>query len=155
MDLSDERLRAEGLNDRAIKGFWDSIAYDWARGWRPRMANSLTSFDDLLTEEKVCEKYHHLVSEKELRAARRSGEIAFITGKKGAVLYRPASVAKYLNRKVTPCRPQQAEFGNTAGTGSVASPVRTTFTHAGGISEQDAHVAEVLRRKFSPKPKSA
>jgi hypothetical protein len=117
--------------------------------------NPLAPFDDLLTEEQVCEKYRHLLSERELRTARQAGEIAFVTGKKGTVLYRPAWVAKYLDRKVTPCRPPQADSGSTAATGSAAPPVLTTSTPAGGLSEQNEHVAEALRRKFSPKLESA
>jgi hypothetical protein len=53
----------------------------------------LACFDDLMTEDEICRAYPHLLGARELRAARRDSKIAFVTGKKGAVLYRPDWIA--------------------------------------------------------------
>jgi hypothetical protein len=66
-------------------------------------ASPLAEFDDLLTEEEVCERFSHLLSDRELREARRKNEIAYVTGKQGRICYRPTWVADYLTRKITPC----------------------------------------------------
>ncbi|WP_338692044.1 hypothetical protein V5279_38015 [Bradyrhizobium sp. 26S5] len=117
-------------------------------------ASPLAPFDELLTEIEVCERYSHLLGERELREARRDRQIAFVTGKKGAILYRPAWVADYLNRKITPCQPLHSGSGNTETIGSTASLGPITSTHIGGTVEQDELVAEVLTRKYLPKLKS-
>ncbi len=64
-----------------------------------RRRSALTPFDELLTEKQVCERYPLLVGPLELRNARRKGEITFISGKKGAVLYHPDDLAAYLVSK--------------------------------------------------------
>jgi hypothetical protein len=117
--------------------------------------NPLAGFDDLLTEAEVCERYVNLLGERELRNARRNNEVAFLTGKKGMILYRPAWIAQYLERKVTLCQPQQVGSGNMGITGSGASPTPIISTPAGGISAQSEHVVEVLTRKFLPKRETA
>jgi hypothetical protein len=117
--------------------------------------NPLAPFDDLMTEAEVCERFGNLLSERELRHARRNNEVAFVTGKKGMILYRPAWIAQYLERKVTLCQPQQVGSGNTGITGSGASPIPIISTPAGGISAQSEHVVEVLTRKFLPKRETA
>jgi hypothetical protein len=114
----------------------------------------LAPFDDLMTEAEVCDRYANLLSERELRNARRNNEIAYVTGKKGMILYPPAEVAEYLKQKVTPCQRQQVGSGNTGITGSRASPIQIISTPAGGISAENEHVAAVLTRKFSPKHES-
>jgi hypothetical protein len=117
--------------------------------------NPLARFDDLLTETEVCERYVNLLSERELRQARRNKSIDYVTGKKGMIHYRPAVIAQYLERKVTKCQPQQVGSGNTGITGSAASPIPIISTPAGGISAQSEHVVEVLTRKFLPKRETA
>lgn len=114
----------------------------------------LAQFDELVTETEVCERYSHLLGERELREARRNKKIEFYTGKRGAILYRPEWVAEYLNRKITPCQPPQSGSGNTGTIGSTGSRAPTIFTHTGGTVEQDELVAEVLTRKYLPKLKS-
>ena len=114
----------------------------------------LVAFDDLLTEQEVLKRYSHLLSEQELRKARRNGEITFVTGKKGQISYRPNWIADYLKRKITPCRPPLNASGNTETIGSAARLAPTTSMPVGGTSEQEGHVAEHLRRKFLPKLKS-
>ena len=116
-------------------------------------ASSLAAFDDMLTEQQVCERYKHLVSDRELREARRKGEISFVTGKKGQISYHPDWITDYFNRKITPCHRQPA--GNTGVIGSAVSLAPTISMPVGGTNEQDARVAEVLTRKFLPKLKSA
>jgi hypothetical protein len=113
----------------------------------------LAAFDELLTEQEACERFSHLLSDRELREARRKGEIAFVTGKKGQISYRPNCLAEYLKRKITPCRPPLDASGNTEIIGSAVSLAPTTSMPVGGTSEQDGHVAEHLRRKFLPKLK--
>ena len=108
-----------------------------------------------MTEAEVCKRYGNLLSERELRNARRNNEVAFVTGKKGMILYRPAWIAQYLERKVTLCQPQQLGSGNMGITGSGASPIPIISTPAGGISAQSEHVVEVLTRKFLPKRETA
>jgi hypothetical protein len=115
----------------------------------------LAAFDDLMTEAEVCERYAHLIGQRELRQARFDGSIEFFTGKKGMILYRPACVAEYLERKVTRCHRPRNGSGNTATTGSGPLPTPTTSMPVGGTSEQNEHVAEVLTRKFSLKRESA
>lgn len=110
----------------------------------------LAEFDDLMSEAKVCERYAHLVSERELRKARINSTIAFVTGKKGMILYRPEWIAEYLKHKVTPCRQAQS-FGSTADTGSGASLAPSISTPCGGTSGDDEQVAAALTLKFSPK----
>jgi len=117
--------------------------------------NPLAQFDDLMTEAEVCERYGNLLGERELRQARRNNAVGFVTGKKGMILYHPAWIAQYLERKVTLCQPRQLGSGNTADTGSAAPLAPTISTPAGGTSEQNEHVAEVLTRKFLPKPKTS
>src|SRR5450759_2516033 len=112
------------------------------------MTNSVISplahFDDLMTETEVCERYVHLLGQRELRQARCDGSIEFFTGKKGMILYRPAWVAGYLERKVTPCHRPRDGSGNMGTTGSEASQIPIISTLAGGTSEQNERVAEVL-----------
>ena len=115
----------------------------------------LAGFDELMTEAEVCKRYGNLLSERELRNARRNNEVAFVTGKKGMILYRPAWIAQYLERKVTLCQPQQPGSGNMGITGSGASPIPIISMPAGGISAQSEHVVEVLTRKFLPKRETA
>jgi hypothetical protein len=115
----------------------------------------LVAFDDLLTEQEVLKRYSHLLSEQELRKARRRGEIAFVTGKKGQISYHPNWIADYLKRKITPCRPPLNASGNTEVIGSAVSLAPTISMPAGGTSEQDGHVAKVLQQKFLQKLKSA
>ena len=115
----------------------------------------LAAFDELLTEQVACERFSHLLSDQELREARRKGKIKFITGKKGQILYRPRWLADYMNGKITPCDPPLHASGNTETIGSAVSLAPTISMPAGGTSEQDGHVAEHLRRKFLPKLKSA
>ena len=115
----------------------------------------LAQFDDLMTEAEVCERYANLLSERELRKARANNAIAFVTGKKGMILYRPAWIAEYLKRKVTLCQLQQGVSGNTGIIGSSASAIPIISTPAGGISTENEHVVEVLTRKYSPKRESA
>jgi hypothetical protein len=117
--------------------------------------NPLAQFEDLMSEADVCERYENLLGERELRNARRNNAVAYVTGKKGMILYRPAWIAEYLKRKVTLCQPQQVGSGNTGITGSGASPTLTISTPAGGISAQSEHVVEVLTRKFLPKRETA
>jgi hypothetical protein len=118
-------------------------------------AHPLARFDDLMTEAEVCKRYGNLLSERELRQARRNNAIAFVTGKKGMIQYRPVWIAQYLDRKVTLCQPQQVGSGNTGITGSGTSPTPIISTPAGGISAQSEHVVEVLTRKFLPKRETA
>jgi hypothetical protein len=117
--------------------------------------NPLARFDDLITEAEICKRYVHLLSERELRQARRNKSIDHVTGKKGMIQYRPVWIAQYLDRKVTKCQPQQVGSGNTGITGSGASPTPIISTPAGGISAQSEHVVEVLTRKFLPKRETA
>ena len=117
------------------------------------MTSPLAALDELLTEQQVCEQYKLLLSDRELREARRRGEITFVTGKKGQISYHPDWLADYLKRKITTCHRPSA--GNTEATGSAAPPAPTASMPVGGTSEQDARVAEVLTRKFLPKLKTA
>lgn len=55
--------------------------------------------DDLMTETQVYEKYKGLFADRELREARRSGQIEFYDLRKG-VHYSPEQVTAYLNSKV-------------------------------------------------------
>ena len=73
----------------------------------------LAAFDELLTEQVACERFSHLLSDRELREARRKGKIKFITGKKGQILYRPRWLADYMNGKITPCDLALHASGNT------------------------------------------
>lgn len=114
----------------------------------------LAEFDDMMTEAEICKRYCHLLSDRELREARRNGQISFGRGKRGLVVYRPAWIADYLNRKIIPCQPQQNGSGNTEAIGSVALPAPNISTPVGGTSESDERVAEVLRQKFSRKLRS-
>ena len=115
----------------------------------------LAAFDELLTEQLACERFSHLLSDRELREARRKGKIKFITGKKGQILYRPRWLADYMNGKITPCDLALHASGNTEIIGSAVPLVRTTSMPAGGTNEQHGHVAKVLQQKFLPKLKSA
>ena len=115
------------------------------------MPNALARYDDLITEAEVCRRYHHLLSEKELRGARQREEIAFVSGKRGMVLYHPDDVAAYLQRKESPCR---RDCGNTADTGSDERTTPTSSTPTGTTSDQDQRVAALLARKYSPKRKN-
>lgn len=119
-----------------------------------QVTNPLAQFDDLLTEAEVCKRYSRLLGLRELRDARQQGLIAFMNGKKSQPLYWPAWIADYLQQKVTPCQRQQSGFGNTEITGSAALPGPSTCTPAGGTSESDERVAEVLTQKFSRKLKA-
>jgi len=73
----------------------------------------LAAFDELLTEQVACERFSHLLSDRELREARRKGKIKFITGKKGQILYRRRWLADYMHGKITLCRPPLDVSGNT------------------------------------------
>jgi hypothetical protein len=118
-------------------------------------ASPLAVFDELLTEAEVCERFVHLLSDRELREARRKNVIQFITGKKGQISYHPDWIADYLKRKITTCLRPRDESGSTGVTGSAGSLVPITSMAVGGTNEHDAHAAEVLTRKFLPKLKSA
>ena len=119
------------------------------------MTTPLAEFDDLMTEAEVCKRYANLLSERELRQARRNNEIAYVTGKKGMILYPPAALRQYLERKVTLCQPQQVGSGNTGTTGSAAPPIPITSTPVGGTSAQSEHVVEALKRKYLPRRETA
>jgi hypothetical protein len=120
-----------------------------------RNASPLAEFDDLLTERQVLERYPQVLSERELRKARSENQILFLVGKKGQIHYHPVWLADYLKRKITPCHRPQSGSGNTEIIGSAVSLVRTISMPAGGTSEQNERVAEVLTQKFLPKRKSA
>ena len=55
--------------------------------------------DDLMTETEVYEKYKGLFADRELREARRSGQIEFYDLRKG-VHYSPEQITAYLKSKV-------------------------------------------------------
>lgn len=116
-------------------------------------SSPLAQFEDYLTEAEVCKRFSRWLGVRELREARRNGQIEYATGKKGVILYDPVSVANYLNRKITPCQPQNGS-GNIEVTGSVVSLVRTISTPTGGTSADDELVERVLTQKFSPKRKN-
>lgn len=59
---------------------------------------SLDYFDQLLSEQHVVERYSSFIGLRELRGARRNGEIAFVRGKRGAVFYHPDDLAEFLSR---------------------------------------------------------
>jgi len=111
----------------------------------------LAPFNDLLTEQEACERFSHLLSDRELREARRKGKIKFITGKKGQILYRPRWLADYMNGKITQCDPALHASGNTETIGSAVSLAPTISMPVGGTSEQERRAAEVLQQKFLPK----
>lgn len=92
------------------------------------MSNPLAEFDELLTEQEVCKRNPQLLSDRELREARRNNEIAFVTGKQGQISYRPSWVAEYLHRKITPCQRPLDASGNTETIGSAVSLAPTTST---------------------------
>jgi hypothetical protein len=152
MELHDEVLQSNFVRQRTA-GRRDPHSAPREGGLMS--SSPLALFDDMLTEEQVCERYSRLLSSKELREARRKGEITFVKGKKGQISYHPAWVVSYLNRKITRCHRPQDDSGNMGGIGSAASLAPTTFTPAGGTNDQHARVAEALKRKFLPKPKSA
>ena len=115
----------------------------------------LAAFDELLTEQVACERFSHLLSDRELREARRKGKIKFITGKKGQILYRRRWLADYMHGKITLCRPPLDVSGNTETIGSAVSLAPTTSMPVGGTSEQERRAAEVLQQKFLPKLRTA
>jgi len=115
----------------------------------------LAAFDELLTEQVACERFSHLLSDRELREARRKGKIKFITGKKGQILYRPRWLADYMNGKITQCDPALHASGNTETIGSAVSLAPTISMPVGGTSEQERRAAEVLQQKFLPKLRTA
>jgi len=115
----------------------------------------LAAFDELLTEQVACERFSHLLSDRELREARRKGKIKFITGKKGQILYRRRWLADYMHGKITLCRPPLDVSGNTETIGSAVSLAPTISMPVGGTSEQERRAAEVLQQKFLPKLRTA
>lgn len=113
---------------------------------------TLSRFDALLSEDEVCRRFSALVGARELRKARQNGEIAFVSGKKGAVFYHPEAVAAYLSRKETVC---QNDFGNTGDTGLRAPTARRGSMPTGTTSESETLVADHLARKYSKKPETS
>jgi len=113
-----------------------------------RELTALERFDELRTEEQVCTRFKHLVSAYELRAARRAGEITFVQGKRGIVLYHPLHLATYLQYKEVPCR---SDSSNTKDIRFEASGIRPNSMHAGTTNSEDARLADHLERKYSKK----
>lgn len=114
--------------------------------------NPLAPFDQLITESEACSRYSRLISPRELRKARLSGQIAWTAGKKGVVLYHPDDLAAYLSSKVHGVRRCQAGYGNMADTGSPARTELEPSMHTGTTSELETLVADHLARKYSKRP---
>ena len=117
------------------------------------MVKALDHFDELLKEEEVCRRFRHLVSESELRLARQLGEIAFVIGKKGTILYHPDAVAVFLSKKEIPCL-NRDDSGSTATTGSLPRTELRSFTPTGMTSDDERRLADRLAQKFSAKPRT-
>jgi hypothetical protein len=81
---------------------------------------TLDSFDSLITEADVCERFPHLVGPKELRAARKKGDIAFVSGK-GIILYHPDGRDGGLYPPFGPIRQREFMTGSRARYGHGAS----------------------------------
>lgn len=112
---------------------------------------SLSHFDELLTEDEVCRRFAALVGPRELRKARQNGEIAFVSGKKGALLYHPDALAEYLLRKESKCLKSSGNTGDI-GLGALTAP--PSSTHIGMTPEHEKLLVGHLERKFSKKPAS-
>lgn len=113
-------------------------------------ATSLAVMDSLVTEAEICGRFRHLLSARELRLARQRGEIAFFSGKKGAVLYHPEEVAEWLQKKRRPATVR--ESSNIAGTGSEPLLPRPASTLTGMTQEAEELAADHLARKYSTRP---
>jgi len=121
-------------------------------------APKLSSFDELLTEQEVCERYSLLVGPRELRKARQNGEIAYLPGKKGVVLYRPDAIAAYLESKEVKCRERSYPRKSSSNMGDIGSGAPTappSSTPTGMTEEADRLLDAHLRQKYSKKPKPA
>lgn len=100
----------------------------------------LRQYDEMLTEQQVCERFKLLVSPRELRKARQNGEIAYLPGKKGVPLYHPDDLADYLSRKEIKAVPLRRSPTNVTGPSGMTEEAERLL---------DAH----LRQKYSKKPK--
>ena len=122
-------------------------------------AVSLARFDQLLTEQQVCERYSLLVGARELRNARKRGDINYFPGKNGMALYHPDDLAAYLQRKeVKTCPPKdqpRKSFSSTADTGSPTPTARRSSMRTGMTQEADRLLDAHLRQKYSKTPKHA
>ncbi len=117
---------------------------------------NLASFDELLTEQEVCERYSLLVGPRELRRARQAGEIAYLPGKKGVVLYRPDAIAAYLQSKEVQCRERGRPRKSSSNMGDIGSGAPTappSSMHIGMTEEADRLLEDHLEQKYSKKPK--
>ena len=111
----------------------------------------LKHFEELLSESDVCKRFSALLGVRELRRARQNGEIDYVSGKKGAVLYHPSAVAAYLSNKEVKC---QNGSGNMVNTGLEQRAIPITSMPSGTTSESERLLADHLARKFSAKRKT-
>jgi hypothetical protein len=116
----------------------------------------LSRFDEFLTEQQVCERYALFVGQRELRKARRNGEIAFVPGKKGVPLYHPDAIAAYLDSKEVKCRERNPPRESSSNSGDIGSGVPTappSSTPTGMTEEADRLLEDHLAQKYSKRQK--
>jgi hypothetical protein len=91
-----------------------------------------------------------------LRKARQDGNIAFVPGKKGVVLYHPDAIAAYLNSKEVKCRdrsiPRKSSL-NTEAIGSAAPTAPPSSMPTGMTEEADRLLEDHLAQKYSKRQK--
>ena len=107
---------------------------------------------DLMSEEKAYADYGHLFAERELREARKRGEISFFDLRKGPH-YTPLQIMQYLFRRLKPACPANAPLrpeekspasSSSADTGSAAKSGRPSSTVIGMTPSLERRAASLL-----------
>lgn len=109
----------------------------------------------LLTEADAYNRFGKILEDKELRLARKRGELGYYR-RKGQILYREDELLSFVKALlegsyVAPCRENTSS--SSASTGSIASRVRGISTASGMTPELEKSAADLLRQQISSKPK--
>jgi len=96
----------------------------------------------LISENDVLARWPAL-SKSALLAARKSGRIGWVRGKRGSAWYREEAIEAFITKELEqPCHDQEHDrFSNLADNGSPRTPVRPSYTASGLSQALEEHVA--------------
>jgi hypothetical protein len=103
----------------------------------------------LLSEPDVLSRWPAL-SKCGLRAARKTGRISWVRGKRGSAFYREEAIEQFIQKELEkPCRDHARDlYLNSAANGSPGSPAHPSTTDFGLSQELEEHAAQACARKI-------
>ena len=115
----------------------------------------------LISEAEAYERYGHVLQDRELRQARKSGLIGYYVRRR-RVLYREDELVEFVNAKlegsyVEPCPKKKPEnpSSDSDATGSTRSKDQPGSTVSGMTPELEKSAAALLRQQTSKTPRSS